>query len=96
MCTVHPVPRDVPRESDVHPEASILASTGLSVKQLSFLVRWLSGCRRCVTVLKLLYRLAWRASVEPRFRRSGRCSRMLRNFGWCTSNTTGMEHTNES
>jgi hypothetical protein len=29
MCTVHPVPRDVPRESDVHPEASIL--TGLSV-----------------------------------------------------------------
>ena len=31
MCTVHPDPRDVPRESDVHPEASILASTGLSV-----------------------------------------------------------------
>jgi len=31
MCTVHPVPRDVPRESNVYPEASILASTGLSV-----------------------------------------------------------------
>ena len=31
MCTVHPVARDVPRETDIHPEASVLASTDLSV-----------------------------------------------------------------
>jgi hypothetical protein len=30
MCTVHPVPRDVPRESDVHP-ASILASMSVTI-----------------------------------------------------------------